>query len=129
MASGLSLAILLHSNPALSQPLPEAPGSTIGYATVADALDALRARSDVAISVQGGWTIADDRSHSTLWSFAPVGYPAYPAAVKREIKQAKDGIYIEMNIHCEASKDACDKLVTDFQALNDSMRRQMAQPH
>ena len=54
---------------------------------------------------------------STLWSFAPEGSPAYPAAVKRQIRQAKDAINIDMNILCEASKAACDKLVADFQKL------------
>jgi hypothetical protein len=79
-------------------------------------------------SVQGGWTVADDHANNTLWSFAPEGYPAYPAAVKREIKEAKDAIYIHMHILCEASKAACDKLVVDFQKLNESIRQRLAQP-
>jgi hypothetical protein len=50
-------------------------GRGIGYPTVAAALEALRARSDVRISVQGGWTIVDDRSADTLWSFTASGHP------------------------------------------------------
>jgi hypothetical protein len=104
-----------------AQPLPEAPGSTIGFPTVAAALEALRARSDVQTSVQGGWTIVNDRANATLWSFTPQGSPAYPAAVKREIKQENGAVYIKMNIHCEATKASCDQLVLDFQKLNDAM--------
>jgi hypothetical protein len=111
-----------------AQPLPEAPGSTIGYATVAAALKSLSARPDVHLNVQGGWTVADDRVNSTLWSFAPEGNPAYPAAVKRQIKEAKDGIYIETNILCEASKTACDKLVVDFQKLNEAIKQGLSRP-
>jgi hypothetical protein len=110
-----------------TQPLPEAPGSTIGFPTVAAALEALRARSDIQTSVQGGWTIVDDRANATLWSFSPQGYPAYPAAVKREIKQKNGAVYIEMNILCGATKAACDRLVLDFQRLNEAMKQHFRQ--
>jgi hypothetical protein len=125
----IAAGVLLAATVATAQPQPETPGSSIGYPTVAAALGALRARSDVRISVQGGWTIADDRANNTLWSFAPEGYPAYPAAVKRHITEANGGIYIDMNILCQASKTACDKLVVDFQKLNESVKRDMGRPH
>jgi hypothetical protein len=113
---------------AISQPLPEASGSTIGFPTVAAALEALRGRPDVRISVQGGWTIADDRANNTVWSFSPEGYPAYPAAVKREITQSNGAIYIKMSILCGGTKVACDKLVIDFQKLNEAMKQHLGQP-
>jgi len=106
--------------------LPEAPGATIGYESVAKALEALRARHDVSISVQGGWTLVDDTPNKTLWSFSPPSYAAYPAAVKREIREEKGGIFIAMNIACEASKPACDQLVVDFQKLNETVKQNMA---
>jgi len=102
----IAVGIALGVGAATAQPLPEAPGSTIGYATVAAALQALRTRPDIVISVQGGWTIAEDGANQTLWSFAPEGNSAYPAAVKRQIKKTKDGIYIDMQIRCEATKEA-----------------------
>lgn len=106
----------------LGQPIQEAPGDTVGYASVAAALQALRARPDVVISEQHGWIVADDRANNTLWSFTPKGHPAFPAAVKREIVQKKEGIFIDMSVRCEASKQACDNLVVEFQKLNDAAR-------
>jgi hypothetical protein len=55
-------------------------------------LQALRARHDVDISVQGGWTIVNDRANNTLWSFAPEGNPAYRAEGGAEARPcASDG--------------------------------------
>lgn len=93
----------------------------IGFPTVAAALEALKARSDVNISVQSGWTIANDRSASTIWSFTPADHPAYPAAVKRAIVSKDGGLYVNMTALCQASKAACDKLMSDFKALNERM--------
>ena len=121
--AAISAGSLIAAAMAVAQPLPEAPGSTIGYPTVAAALEALRARPDVHISAQRGWTVADDRANNTMWSFTPQGNPAYPAAVKREIVAEKGAIYIKMNILCEATKAACDQLVVDFQRLNEAMKQ------
>lgn len=111
---------------AIAEPLPEAPGSTIGYPTVAAALQALRARPDIHLSVQGGWTLAEDGANHTFWAFSPEGDPSYPSAIKRVITERNGDVYIEMGVDCEASKAACDKLVIDFQRLNDSIRERVA---
>jgi len=105
-------------------PIPEAGHSTIGYPNVAAALKALRAKPGVEFTTQGGWTIASEKGDSTfvIWSFAPEGYPAYPAAVKRSLVQRDGSLWIEMNVQCEASKDACDNLVRQFQELNARLR-------
>src|SRR5258706_8300644 len=76
-------------------------GRGIGYPTVAAALEALRGRNDVKISVQGGWTIVEDRSANTFWSFTPSNHPAHPAAVKRTIVSREGGIVIEMTALCQ----------------------------
>jgi hypothetical protein len=94
-------------------------GSSIGYPSVAAALKDLHSKSDVTFSEQNGWVIADDRRHFTVWTFAPQGDPAYPSAVKRTAVQQGKGISMEMNVLCESSQRACDKVVADFQALND----------
>ena len=86
-------------------------------------MQALRTRPDIAVSVPDGWTIAEGGANQTLWSFAPEGNSAYPAAVKPQIKKTKDGIYIDMQIRCEATKEACDKLVIDFRNLNERMKQ------
>ncbi len=108
-------------------PVPEQPGSTIGYPNVAAALRALKARGDVDISDHDGWTMVSDKAAATIWSFPPATDPAYPSAVKRELLQQPDGAFaIRMNILCEASKAACDDLVKKFQALNDQIKQAVA---
>jgi hypothetical protein len=44
-----------------SGPLPETATSGVEYPTVAAALSALKARSNVSISTQRGWTIISDK--------------------------------------------------------------------
>src|SRR5690349_22725517 len=97
------------------------PESGIGYPSVAAALAALRARSDVIINEQGGWTIVNDSPNKTIWSFTPPGHPAHPAAVKRVDVERDSAVYIDMSALCGAEKRACDQLVEDFKALNQQM--------
>ena len=73
--------------------------SGIGYPTVAAALAALHSKPEVIFREEDGWIIAEDRSHYTLWSFAPEGDPAYPSAVKRSAVQGSGGsVNMNMNI-------------------------------
>jgi len=61
----------------------------------------------------------NDSKPFAIWSFTPEGHYAYPAVVKRELKQnAQGGAFIEMTALCEATKDACDRLIGEFQKLN-----------
>ena len=99
-----------------------AKGSSVGYPSVAAALADLHSKADVKFSVQNGWTIAEDRSHFTLWSFAPEGDPAYPSAVKRTAMQTGTGVNMDMKVLCQSTQAACDTLVADFNALNERMR-------
>jgi hypothetical protein len=94
-------------------------GSSIGYPSVAAALKDLRSKPEIHFSEQNGWVIADDRSDFTIWTFAPEGDPAYPSVVKRTAVQNTKGITMEMQVLCESTTRACDKLVADFNALND----------
>lgn len=103
-------------------------GRGVGYPTVAAALEALRGRTDVSISVQGGWTIVDDRSTNTLWSFTPSVHPAHPAAVKRTLVSRDGALFIDMAALCEATKAACDRLMTEFKELNERMSQSMRGP-
>jgi len=101
--------------------------TSIGYPTVAAALEALHSRSDVKFSVRGGWTVAEDATNHTIWSFPPEGNPAYPAAVKRVIVEQAGALYVNMNVLCGATKPGCDKLVADFEQLNQNMKNQLSQ--
>ena len=100
----------------------EKNASSIGYPSVAEALADLHSRADVKFSVQNGWTIVEDRANFTLWSFTPEGDPAYPSAVKRTAVPAGAGVNMDMKVLCQSTQAACDKLVADFNALNDRVR-------
>jgi hypothetical protein len=100
-------------------------GNGIGYPTVAAALEALKARGNVNISDQGGWTIVDDKSANTIWSFTPPNHPANPAVVKRAIVSSDGGVGIKMTALCQASKTECDKLIEEFKELNARMSQSM----
>jgi hypothetical protein len=100
-------------------PLPESKENSLGYATVAAALAGLQASPGVTISSQNGWTVAIDAKSNAVWSFTPAGDAAYPAVVRRQVVNDKDGgASIEMSVLCEASKDACDNLVRTFERMN-----------
>jgi hypothetical protein len=95
----------------------------IGYPSVAAALADLRSKPEVIFREEGGWIIAEDRSHFTLWSFATEGDPAYPSAIKRTAVQETGGnVTMNMNILCESKQDACDKVVANFNELNERAR-------
>ena len=97
--------------------------SGIGYPSVAAALADLHSKPEVIFREEAGWIIAEDRSHFTLWSFATEGDPAYPSAVKRTVVQESGGsVTMNMNILCESTQDACDKLVANFNELNERAR-------
>jgi hypothetical protein len=97
--------------------------SGIGYPSVAAALADLHSKPEVIFREEGGWIIAEDRSHYTLWSFATEGDPAYPSAVKRTaVQEAGGSVTMNMNILCESTQDACDKMVANFNETNERAR-------
>ena len=100
-------------------------GQGIGYPTVAAALEALRGKSGAKFSIQGGWTIVEESASHTIWSFTPPNHPAHPAAVKRTIVEKDGAIYFQMNGLCQAKKPDCDKLLAEFEALNDRIRENL----
>jgi hypothetical protein len=112
------MAGLASANTLSPAPLPEAAESAIGYETVAAALTGLRSQPGVVFSTENGWLIATDEAAYTIWSFAPQGYPAYPAVVMRKVVAQGAGSVIHMNVLCEASKEDCDDLVRTFADLN-----------
>jgi hypothetical protein len=97
------------------------PARGVGYPTVAAALDALKARKNVAITDQRGWTIVEDEPARAIWSFTPPGHPAHPAVVKRTVVERDGTVGMQMTALCQADKEACDKLMEEFKALNAQM--------
>ena len=130
MTRTIFVVITLIVSSAYAQPLAKAERiSSIGYPSVAAAMEALRARKDVSISVQTGWTVITEKDGLTLWSFTPQSHPAYPAAIKRTVSEENGAWIMHMDVLCEADKKPCDKLVEDFQALNEQMRQSIEREH
>jgi hypothetical protein len=113
----LALFVCISASAQVS-PLPETPRSSIEYKSVAEALQALRSKPNVEISMQSDWTIIDEPANYTLWSFAPKGHAAYPAVVKRRVVQDDAGVSIKTDVICETTKAACDALVSEFMQMN-----------
>lgn len=106
-----------------SGPLPE-QDAKLGYNTPDEALHALRKKPGVKIREQQGWTIVEEPNSSNgvaLWSFAPQSHPAFPSAVKRYAYEENGAMMLRMGIICGSTKESCDALVREFQALNDRM--------
>jgi hypothetical protein len=110
------------AEPVASDPQYSFQPAVPGPNPVEEALAALRARTDVTFTTQSGWTIATEGEGLTIWSFTPADHPAHPAYVKRWSFQKDGAWYLDMQVMCGASKAACDKLVSDFQKLNEQMR-------
>ncbi len=106
---------------------PRGAASVREYPTAAAALEALRAKSGVKISTHAGWTVIEDKSTLSLWSFTPPRHPAGPAAIHRKVMQEAGSISIKTDVLCEAPKPACDALVVDFQKLNAKVRDDLKQ--
>ncbi len=101
--------------------------SGTGFKTVASALEAVNAKPDVSVNTTpDAWTIITEADGMTIWSFTPSTYPAYPAVVKRTLRNHSNGdLYVEMGVLCEAKKTICNKLVKDFENQNKKMTKQV----
>ncbi|WP_431479067.1 DUF4019 domain-containing protein [Massilia eburnea] len=100
----------------------------IGYTSAATALEALKARGDVTIAEEGGWTTVDDKANRTLWSFTQAGHPAHPAAVRRTVVMENGQVSIKMNSLCHAKKEACDSMLEEFRSMNTALQQSLAPP-
>lgn len=98
---------------------------SIGYATVAAAMDALLADPAAEVREESGWTIVDTMEGDDLvtWTFTSPGHAAHPAAIKRIVSRRDGAVVLEMRVLCEAEQEPCDELVAEFQTLNDIMRQ------
>lgn len=99
-------------------PIPEAKG-VFEYGSVAAAAAALREKKGVQFRSEHGWVIVEDASERTLWSFSPPEHPAHPSVVRRKVVEENGRVKLSTNVFCEATKEPCDALVREFDALND----------
>ena len=127
MTSALLLAMAVILSGTAQAQSEASPGgrSSIGYASVQEALEAVKARPGVQIQVTkpDAWTIASEPGN-IQWSFTPSSHYAYPAVVRREVKTSAAGdVYIEMTGLCQAAKAPCDRLMDEFRDLNEKIRQ------
>jgi hypothetical protein len=94
---------------------------TIGYATVAATLEALRSEPSAQFHEQRGWKVVASRERDAPveWFFTPEGHAAHPAVVKRTATE-RDGLgMIDLVALCHAEQSACDRLLDDFRQQHD----------
>jgi biopolymer transport protein ExbD len=88
-------------------------GNYIGYATVAEALAALKSQGTMALSALNDDVSFIEPDNKTTWTFAGKNNPAYTSAVK--YIHTKNGAvsHVDFTILCEASDVACEKFRSD----------------
>ena len=101
--------------------------STIGYPSYEAALSDLKANPNARISQQDGWIVIEMNSNSemALWSFTTEGHFAHPAVIKRNIVESDQTVDIVMNALCGGTKPNCDKLIGQFEELNERISQNM----
>jgi len=95
--------------------------TTIAYKTVAEAQKALEARDGdgTIVTHPEGWVVINEPEAKAQWSFTPAGYYAHPAVVKRVILRSEGKVTVETASLCEADKDACARLLAEFETMNE----------
>ncbi len=133
----LSLSIASATEPAVAPPDVKlganANSNDIGFSSVQAALAALSKKEGVEIREKQGWTTISDPSERTIWTFAPIDHPAYPAVAKRQVVLKDGNMFLDMRVLCESTTEACDKLALQYQQLynktmEDIRKSQSAQP-
>jgi hypothetical protein len=114
------VVLLAQASGAFAQTSGEGPRNAIGYASVSEAYNALRAKPGVTFSDNAGWTIANDTDRS-IWSFTPANHYAHPSVGRRSLVASADGYHVETRILCQADKAACDRLRDDYVLLDKRM--------
>jgi len=127
ITTAAALLLALSSPPTAAQsapPPPPAPPAAvpIGFASVAQALAALRARdgNGTIVTEADGWVTVNEPQAAAQWSFTPAGHEAHPAVVRRIIQRSPaQAISVDLALLCEAPAAACQRLRQQFEAMND----------
>ena len=124
--SRLPLLALLYL-PALAAQQVAEP-SPIGYATIEEAFNELKANPDADMKEHDGWTIFNQKGEGKylLWSFTPTDHPAHPAAIRREVVKKEGEIFIKMDALCYSNQLDCDLLIDQFKKINDRIKQDWA---
>ena len=119
-----AIAIVLLVCGAHAQLAAQDEPAPIGYATVAGALEALRADPAAQFREQRGWTIVASREGGSPveWFFTPQGHAAHPAVVKRMAIERGGVGMIDIAALCQTEQDACDLLLDEFRQRHEMER-------
>jgi hypothetical protein len=117
-------ALLALATAAHAQTNADVPRGGISYNTVAEALQALRAKAGVTFSRNEDWTIATD-TDGAMWSFTPANHYAHPSVGRRRLLSHDGRYYVQTEILCQAQKPACDRLHADYQLLDRRMNESL----
>jgi hypothetical protein len=71
------------------------------------------------------YVTVNDASKGTIWTFTVAGHPAHPSVVCRQPVEDGGKLRFEMGVQCEASEEACERLVRGFEALNEKMLKEV----
>ena len=99
--------------------------SPIGYATIEEAYNALKADSAVSMQEYEGWTIFNQKGEGKyiLWSFTPEDHPANPSVIRREVVKKEGEIFIKMDALCTSTQLNCDLLIDQFKDINQRIKQ------
>jgi hypothetical protein len=100
-----------------ADPAQQPEGPAIPYASLDEAIKALRAKPGVTFRNQGGWVVAEDLQAFTAWLLTPPGHPAYPSIVKRTVVNSNKGADFQTYVRCFASQEVCDKYFKGMERL------------
>jgi biopolymer transport protein ExbD len=111
-----------------SAPLVISEGTYIGYATVADALAALKARGVMEVSSHNGYVSYLELDNGTTWTFTEKGRPAHPAAVKYVYTRSGSVLNVEITVLCEAAEAPCEEFRSQIRDNVAIFAKMMADP-
>lgn len=66
--------------------------------------------------------------HFVQWVATRPGETAYPAVTCRRVYEENGAFMMKREMRCDASREACDALFLEFQALDDRMSAELGNP-
>ena len=102
--------------------------SSIGYATVQEAFEALSADLGATQNEYEGWTIFQQKvdGKTVIWSFTHEDHPVHPSVVRREVVKKGAEVSITMGVLCHSSRLDSDQLIEQFNHINQNLKRKLA---
>lgn len=127
------LALLLTGTPASAQPVPEGI-HTIGpdrpelcgmtAPTIAELHTRIAARLP-GLPGNERFVAYEDARNMRVWTFTTAAHPAHPAVACRTVTEVNGQALLDLQIDCRSTRENCDALYREFEALSARMRRDL----